>query len=282
MSESPASSSDFYIGWQNEAPSVYARRVQYFVLSLAVLIPLIGALLVLNQSGFATSAFELGKPTTLKGQLLTTPAPFLRVRLGRGAYGEDIFQDILLVSFGKFGASETIRRYEKAHNISLEGKTVTLEGTLIYHDGKTVMELTRREAAFLQAGHEAGPPAPPAADLGKVAIVGEISDPKCLLGVMKPGWGKPHRSCAARCIAGGIAPVVRSEDSQGRTSYYLLLGPDGEPVNQQILSQVGKPVLLCGRLERRNDWLALYVDPGTGIQPVPERFKPGSLPMCRN
>ena len=43
-------------------------------------------------------------------------------------------------------------------------------------------------------------------------VKGEIVDPKCFFGVMKPGEGKPHKDCAIRCILGGIPPVLKVTD----------------------------------------------------------------------
>ena len=46
----------------------------------------------------------------------------------------------------------------------------------------------------------------------RVMLRGEIVDSKCYLGVMNPGEGTVHRDCAARCLSGGLPPmlVVRS------------------------------------------------------------------------
>jgi len=86
--------------------------------------------------------------------------------------------------------------------------------------------------------------------LGKSTIAGEVIDPKCFFGVMKPSEGKVHRSCAIRCIAGGIQPVFKSDMSD----YYLLTGENFEPVNQKILGIVGDRVGLSGELVEFDDW----------------------------
>ena len=103
-----------------------------------------------------------------------------------------------------------------------------------------------------------------AMELGEATLRGEIVDSKCYLGVMKPGNLKTHRACAVRCISGGIPPVlvVRSEEG-GATSvrYVLLVGPDGEPINEAILDRVAEPVQARGALERHDDLWVLRVDP---------------------
>ena len=65
-----------------------------------------------------------------------------------------------------------------------------------------------------------------AVDLGEHTLRGEIVDIKCYLGVMKPAHGKPHRSCAARCISGGIPPVLMVKDRDGDTNYLLLVSAE--------------------------------------------------------
>ncbi len=67
---------------------------------------------------------------------------------------------------------------------------------------------------------------------------------------MKPSEGKVHRSCAIRCIAGGIQPVFKTDMSD----YYLLTGENFEPVNQKILGIVGDRVGLRGELVEFDDW----------------------------
>ena len=52
---------------------------------------------------------------------------------------------------------------------------------------------------------------------------------------MKPGEGKTHRSCAIRCIAGGIPPVFKTDSS----GYFLLVNEKNEPVSSEIVNIVG-------------------------------------------
>ena len=82
---------------------------------------------------------------------------------------------------------------------------------------------------------------------------------------MKPGEGKPHRSCAIRCISGGIPPVFKTENQAGETHYFLLRGPNGEAINEEVLDFVADQVQLCGELSRQDDWLVIRVDLGQGF-----------------
>ena len=102
-----------------------------------------------------------------------------------------------------------------------------------------------------------------ALNLGEHTLRGEIVDIKCYLGVMKPAHGKPHRSCAARCISGGIPPVLMVRDRDGDTNHLLLVSADGRTVNREVLPLVAEPVEITGRVVRLGDWLVLQASPET-------------------
>jgi hypothetical protein len=51
---------------------------------------------------------------------------------------------------------------------------------------------------------------------------------------MKPGFGKPHRSCAVRCISGGVPPILRIKDEKGETNYLMLIGSDDQAINEEF------------------------------------------------
>lgn len=271
-------SKEFYIGWQNAAPDGISNRIRRFVFATLIVVPAVSGLLVLNQSGFATSTFEYGEPSELEGILVKIPAPFLRVFRGNDVNGASIFQNILLVAPGKHGATEMLLAMENQLGHSLEGRMVKMKGFLIYHDGKTLMEVEKLKDVMEEGPAIVVPPAP--VQLGNGAILGEITDPKCLFGVMKPGFGKPHRSCAARCIAGGIPPVLKSVSTDGKTQYYLLAGENGEPVNAEILPFVGDQVQVCGHIYRLGDWLVFYKDPSRKITRLSRKMQAG-IPVCR-
>lgn len=262
---------EFYIGWQAEAPPGFVRAIRRYLLCLAFLIPAVVALLAIFQRGFSNAVFEYGKTTTLEGRLNTAPAPFLSLENGRDAQGRPLLQNILLVAPGKFGFTTASATGLPAQARDLP---VRVSGFLIYHDGKTALETER-----IQPIGAATVPAVTTADLGCVQLRGELTDPKCLLGVMQPGFGKPHRDCAARCIAGGIPPVLRVRNAVGDSQYYLVVGPDGAPLNSLLQNYAADAVELCGRLEQRADWLLLYADPASLRRIDPLLLQPG--PMCQ-
>ncbi|GAB3642541.1 hypothetical protein [Spirosoma arcticum] len=256
---------DFYIGWQDKAPPLYARAVRWAIGLLIVLVPAVAALLVWQQRGFSEAVFEYGQLTTLEGQLIRQPVPFLRVPVKNAAPDAPLFERILLIGYGKHGADATLHQWEQRYG-SLAGKTLKIRGTLIYHEGHAALELSEETDALRTVATPAqSPAAPVVSSLGQAVLQGEITDPKCFLGVMKPGDGRPHRSCAVRCIAGGIPPLLWVRNGTGRENGYLLVGPNGEPINEQILNDVGRGVRVEGRLEKADNWLILYVDGPVGV-----------------
>jgi len=152
----------------------------------------------------------------------------------------------------------------------LEGYTVELQGTLIYHDGSTLMELTTGKRALLKILENT----PPGADSflpeshGALSLTGEIIDAKCYFGVMKPGYAKPHRSCASLCIAQGIPPVFRTINAQGHNQYYLLMGAGYQPLTTELKPYIAEAVTLKGRHSERNGWDFIELAPADPIQRI--------------
>lgn len=270
------SNKDFYIGYLPKAPQSFARNNRLFVIIVAIVLPLLGFLLVQNQQGYRDSTFELGQLTTVTGILIKEPVPMLKVPLG-GPEGKQ-YQSVLLIGFGKKGALPTLEQIEMAEEVDLNGKMITLEGTLIYYDGKALLELSKKAAAFKaivgQGDYESDREV-----LGGVTLKGEIVDPKCYFGVMKPGEGKPHRACAANCIAGGIPATLRTEDEYGQVRYLLLTGLNGESINNFVLPVIGEPIALEGTIERIDDWLYFRSNPEQHLRRLHSHLL-NSPPMC--
>lgn len=238
---------EFYIGWQNEAPKGFSKRTKLFVIMVLVLLPLIALSIVFTQNKFNNHVFEYGNLRTLEGTLYTNPVPFLLV-------DEDFFPDnraILLIGFGKFGAEETIAQIEEEQGESIEGKHVLLSGTLIYGDHKALFELTEGKKSLVKIKGEGVDFQFPVNTNSTVKLRGQILDPKCYFGVMKHGEGKIHRSCAIRCISGGIPPVLKvnfrsdeHKDDRDDITYCILRGENGEAINKDVLQYVADPVEL--------------------------------------
>lgn len=257
---------DFYVGWSQETPTASVRAVRWFVGALVLAIMSSAVLVALVQPPFADSHFEFGTVRELRGTIRLQPAPFLTL--------EGSERQVLLVGPGKRGGSQAVHQIAQKTGQRITDKMVSVRGKLIFHDGKTAFEL-----------HEASPVAGmiPAASVapvpvGEVTLRGEITDPKCLLGVMKPGEGITHRECAIRCIAGGITPVLRVMNAAGECAYYAICGPEGEPINDCLLPFVGIGVEIQGRVASHGDWLILYTDPAN-LRKVHKLAL--NAPMCR-
>lgn len=193
-------------------------------------------LLVAARRPFSTARFEFGTTPSFEGWVEARPYPTLLVDRPDGGHSRE-------------------------QVAGLEGKRVRLDGSLIYRDDQTMIELSGTPSE-IDAG--AGRPAEGwSEDLGVHTYVGGIVDSKCFLGVMKPGSTKPHRACATRCISGGVPPVLLVRDADGNASYLLLASKDGDSVNAAVLNPVAEPVEITGQVVRYDDLLVLRADPNS-------------------
>jgi len=248
-------SDEFYIGWEQRAPSGIGRRTRLTVLVLLVLAVLIAAALAVSQRLIGASVFEFGELKTFTGILEANPYPHLLVPRPGATDGAAAFSSYYLVAEWKFGLSAKAIQ-------GFDGKAVTLQGSLIYRGNQTMIQVAEKT---LQA---AKMPVPPLTGqeiipLGRETLTGEIVDSKCYLGVMNPGQLTPHRACAIRCISGGIPPVLLVRPQKGPPIYLLLVSAEGKPVNQQVLDYVAEPVSITGDVEREGEFLILRADPAT-------------------
>ncbi len=248
-------SDEFYIGWQAQAAPGIGRTVRKTVVLLLSIALLSGAGLAISQRMIGTSVFEWGTRKTFSGILQTEPYPHLLVPRPGKIDSSPQFSTYYLVAPWKFGLNHDAIA-------PLDGKSVTLKGTLIYRGNQTMVE-TKPE--WIQAAEKvsAMDAAPQTVSLGKQTLVGEIVDSKCFLGVMNPGQLAPHRACAIRCISGGCPPVLLVQQNKGAPLYLLLVSAEGKPVNQQVLDIVAEPVAISGDVERQGELLILHADPST-------------------
>jgi len=243
---------DFYIGWMAKAPKSFAKHIKRVLLILFPVALIVAYLLSTSQKKFSTANFEFGKLTEVKGIYYNTPVPMLKV-----FDKNNLSITIPLVGYGKHGAETAIMELEKEKGVSLNGKEVTLKGTLIYGDGKTLLQVDKNDDPIVNIGAESTAQLQQK-DLGTQTIRGEIVDPKCYFGVMKPGEGKVHRDCAIRCILGGIPPVLHVQNEKGESNYYLIVGPNGEKINEVLQDIVAEPVSIKARVVQQDDWIILY------------------------
>ena len=246
---------EFYIGWEGKAAPGIGKTVRIAVVVVLALALSAPVLLAISQRLIGASVFEWGTHKSFSGVLQTQPYPHLLVSRPGNADSLPRFSTYYLVAPWKFGL-------DREAIAPLDGKPVTLKGTLIYRGNQTMIE-TKPE--WIQANVNVSAPAgvPQAMALGKQTLVGEIVDSKCFLGVMNPGQLTPHRACAIRCISGGVPPVLLVHQKDGPAIYLLLVSAEGKPVNKQVLEMVAEPVEITGEVERQGELLILRADPAT-------------------
>lgn len=248
---------DFYIGWMQNAPSSFARFARKYLLLLFFIVVTLGFLLAMNQKKFSRSNFEFGKTTVVKGIYFSSPVPHLLVA------DQNDYVMIPLVGYGKHGAEGVMEELGAQYKSSLSGKQISVRGTLLYGDGKVLMQIDKHDDPLMNVSNEAGTLPVIETDEGEVSLTGEIIDPKCYFGVMKPGEGKVHKDCAIRCILGGIPPVLKMVNGKGANAYILL---SGKNINDRVKDFVATPSEITGHLKKYNDWEILEVNTINGAR----------------
>jgi hypothetical protein len=250
---------EFYIGYVDRAPEGIGRRTRKGVLLILGVGAILALTLLTAQARFSTSVFEFGVVRGFAGVVLERPYPMLLVERDGKLRGDRAFSQYPLVAYGKHGAQDLVQ--------GLDGRPVTLSGSLIYRGGTTMVEVQAESIQPVEREAEidrlAMLPLPPEIPLGEFTLIGEIVDSKCYMGVMKPGEGKPHRGCAARCISGGSPPILLVLDPEGRRSQFLLVGADGRRLHDELLDMVAEPVEIRGQVTRVGELLVLAADPST-------------------
>lgn len=223
--------------------------------ALLAIVVIVGGALVFSfaQKPFKNSTFELTSETKITGIYHENPYPMLRVQVAKNS-----FKNVVLLGFGKSSANPFLEKVQQEVS-DLNGVKLSIEGNLIYYNGKTLIQITDEEKVILE--DKSPTTLPPSEAISTMTFQGEIIDPKCYFGVMKPGKGKIHRSCAVRCISGGIPPVFATTDGNNVAQYFLLTDLDGKPINDQILSYVGQPADITGMVEKLgDDWFLIKTD----------------------
>jgi len=247
---------EFYIGWEAKAaPDIgkTVRKAVVIVLGLAFLMPVV---LAVSQRMIGASVFEWGNRKSFSGILQAAPYPHLLVPRPGNTGELSHYSTYYLVAPWKFGL-------DREAIAALNGKFVTLKGTLIYRGNQTMIETKPEWIALSTNEQRRARSDAPYLKLGKQTLVGEIVDSKCFFGVMNPGELTPHRACAIRCISGGVPPVLLVRQKDGPAVYLLLVSLEGKPVNKQVLEMVAEPVEITGEVERQGELLILQADPAT-------------------
>jgi hypothetical protein len=238
-------SDEFYIGWEGKSPPGIATAIRRVVFALLTFAPVLAVGLALAQRTIGIAFFEWRTTRTFRGILQQKPYPHLLVAQPGG---------------GELAAYYLVAPYKFGLKTEVPAGEVSLRGKLIYRDNQTMIEVERDSIRPLA---EPIGEIPDTVEIGRFKLTGEIVDSKCFLGVMNPGQLTPHRACAVRCISGGIPPVLLVRQFNEPPLYFLLVGLEGQPVNQQVLDMVAVPVEITGVVSRKGNLLILRADPAT-------------------
>jgi hypothetical protein len=234
--------SDFFVGYR-VTPRSLARLLQAAVLGSLFIVSLLSALLAIAQRDPGPGRWE-DSPVTLEGTLTASPYPVLNTG-----------SPVLLAGQGKRGLGQRVA--------DMEGRVVRVRGLALERDGLRLLEVVDEEDAITLVDvntpalskHAGGSP---------VRLRGEIIDPKCFCGAMKPGDGKTHKACAALCLRGGMPPVLATRDAVGVVRYYVLTDPAGGRLAGDDLMRIsrfaGDRVEVRGVTEERDGMQTLRVN----------------------
>ncbi len=212
------------------------RFVRTAVPLICTLLFMSGAAIGFFQQDPGTGTWPYGQKTQIEG--IVVHEPYAMLLRPEGAHPETI----LLVGDGKYGAVDQVK--------AASGSRVRLSGVPISRHGMRLFELWPSDAtlATLSANAEL----PVTEFLGSRTLRGEVIDPKCYFGAMKPAQGKTHKACAILCIRGGIPPMFCAREADGTLAYYLLVDAEGGPANELVIPHVGESVIVVGDAELRS------------------------------
>ncbi|OKS88071.1 Rieske 2Fe-2S domain-containing protein [Mucilaginibacter polytrichastri] len=255
--------SGFFIGWNDNNPASIIKFVSRSIIGIIALSLIIAVGFTVKQKHIALSSFDYKNLKIVRGQLIEYPFPAIRTLTGKDASGRLTIKTYPLINNAKFGADGLVDSIRKRYNTN--NYTAEINGAFIIRNKVTAMELTYGALSIKILNKNNGLPTGQLRKLCDTAIFGEIIDPKCYLGAMNPGEGKPHRSCAILCISGGIMPMLAFKDIHGQSQYAVLLGRHGEKINAQVIKFVAEPVKITGTLFRYDNWYVFYTDPAKEV-----------------
>lgn len=268
-------SSPFFIGWANNNKRLFSVT-RLTAIAASVFILIIGVVLSNSQKKLSGFAIDYNNVKKMEGWLSVKPVPNLKIIDGKDGYGNPVYKTILLMDAFKFGADAVVKKVLNGDSIKYVRLTGYLSSNIIGCSDSSkdcveicnqciigttnnpVMEIENGQYSFeaIQAPLAASSNV---TSIGVQTLHGEIIDPKCYFGAMNPGQGKPHLSCATRCISGGIMPVLKYEVNN-QNKYAVLVGLNGEKINKEVLNFIGVPVEIKGNLSSMDNWGILKID----------------------
>ncbi len=238
--------SPFYVGYLGlpKELSAFYKLLIPFILLMFLLFSLWHSI---SQKSAGAGVWDLTTPVTLSGVMDTEPYPVLRIP-SDNQFG---MRSVLLVGLGKQPVNDVA--------IKFKGKSLALTGNYISRGGYEMLEIVGAEAIELLPVAITLPDVS-IRTIAKTTLVGEIVDSKCFLGVMKPGEGKTHKTCAALCLMGEMPPIFVVKNAKGERAGYLMANTDHKSAAEISVPHVAKPINITGQIIRRGDQLILHID----------------------
>lgn len=237
------SDDDFYVGWRKTAPRADRRFLLAAAIGLSAAAIGVGA--GLGGRGLAPGPGDWRQDDVriYSGLLMPDPYPHLRYRDDAG----DV-RDALLVGYGKTA-------------LPITGPTprpVTLRASEIRR-GRAVMLAIPDPADIRDATGSRLPAAPEPQIIGETLLVGELVDAKCWYGAMRPGYGKPHKGCAALCIEGRLPIALCASAACGNADAMapLLVDENGAPHDLRLSALAADPIAVAGVLVRSGELVSI-------------------------
>lgn len=269
----------FFIGWSNlNIRTVFTLSRKFLFLSIPGLLAL-ALVITAKQQKISSYKIEYGEIKEMKGWLNRYPVPTLTIVDGKDEFGNPQLKSILLVDALKKGAAEsvsTVLGEQESAFVILKGYASykyaacgpsdsthdciqTCTECLIGTSQFPLIELANGAFSFTEISPTFENLSLSSSGLKDTVVQGEIIDPKCYFGAMNPGSGKPHLSCATRCISGGIMPVLKYTFNQ-EERFAILLNANGKPVNQTAARYTAMPLTIKGKWGKFNNWEIIYLD----------------------
>lgn len=262
----PKVSDDLFIGWAGDIPKVDRRFLLGLGAGLVVAGGGVAAGLASVQNAPGPGTWDQGDVRDFVGALIVDPYPALRVLQqvdldGTLRENSGLPAPSLIGCLGKCGVQPRLEAASQAG----AGGLIAVRGTLIERGPHTMISAIDgpdwvRPAGEAPSALISEPPGLHGDDLGAATLTGEILDTKCWFGAMRPNAGKVHKACASLCIRGGLPPAFFARERMGRDRLFLLTGPRGGPLRDEILPLVADPVRASGQIVQR-DFTEFRVDP---------------------
>lgn len=267
-----AGGDEFFVGFVSPPPRGVARAARTAAVVIMIAVVVVGALVAVGQRSPGRGVWST-TPRVWTGVFAAKPYPMLRaIDPETGAA-----TTALLVREGKCGLMQERGYCGPPPGVAsmaefsellgrLDGSLVELTATALRRDGYVVLEVLSAPAAAAEDPDLRKLLAVKASARTEPTLIsGEIVDPKCFFGAMKPGEGATHRGCAVLCIEGGIPPVIVAYDASGRAVCLPIIGAGGEPAHGSMAPFAGDFVDMAGIVESHHGLSYLVFD-GDNIQ----------------